>query len=289
MYVEAPLSTLASIHMDSCVNENGISFYSDMGGSIVARIMLVDARVELHQYLSKMLELAEHEVILVPALHQALESLVNQVEENGVLLPDLLFIALGNFAVEEALDVHRKVRTIASTTQTEIPVVFFIDEKQVGSVGEELSQAGVEYLIEPRSIDALNEFVDKLRTVLDRLVKSDVGALKKKNTTLLANLKEEHLPSILQMLSLVNASGFATLSNPKTRQTGSMHIRYGEITHILLVDPTARPKKRLEGTEALQTMVEWSEGIFSFGRANPEKMSTGHPMTWVVLKCAKPA
>jgi hypothetical protein len=115
-----------------------------------------------------------------------------------------------------------------------------------------------------------------------------VGALKKKNTTLLANLKEEHLPSILQMLSLVHASGYATLTNPLTKQTGSMHIRYGEITQIILVDPTSRPKNRLEGTEALQQMVEWSDGIFSFGRANPEKMPVGQPMTWVVLRCAKP-
>lgn len=254
----------------------------------MARIMLVDARVELHYYISKMLELAEHEVILVPSLSDALESLLNQVEENGVFLPDLMFIELGNFAVKDALDVHRKVWTIASTTQTEIPVVFIVAEDQVELVQEEFAQAGVEFLIEPTSIDNLNAFVDKLRSILDRLIKSGVGILKKKNTTLLANLKEEHLPSILQMLSLVNASGYATLTNPKTKQTGSMHIRYGEITHIILVDPTTRPKKRLEGTAALQSMVEWSEGIFSFGRANPGKMPTGQPMTWVILRCAKP-
>ncbi len=124
--------------------------------------------------------------------------------------------------------------------------------------------------------------------LVDQLIKSSVGLLKRKNTTLLANLKEEHLPSILQMLSLVHASGYATLTNPTTRQTGSMHIRYGEITQIILVDPTSRPKNRLEGTEALQQMVEWSDGIFSFGRANPEKMPVGQPMTWVVLRCARP-
>ncbi len=254
----------------------------------MARIMLVDARAELHQYISKMLELAEHEVILIASLSDALEGMVNQVEENGAVLPDLLFIALGNFVVKEAMAVHRKVRTIASTTQTEIPIAFIVHENQEKTIREDFAQAGIEYLIEPTSINELNTFVDKLRSVLERLVKPEVGALQKKNTTLMANLKEEHLPSILQMLSLVHASGYATLTNPNTKQTGSMHIRHGEITHIILVDPTARPKKRLEGTEALQSMVGWSEGIFSFGRANPEKMPTGHPMTWVVLRCSKP-
>ena len=255
----------------------------------MARIMLVDARAELHQYITKMLELAEHEVTLMPSLSDALESLIGQVEENGgEFLPDLLFVELGNFALNDVLEVYRKVRSIASATTSGIPVVFVVNEEQVDLVRNEFSSRGIEYIVEPTNIDSLNSFLDNLRSVLDRLVKSSVGALKKKNTTLLANLKEEHLPSILQMLSLVNASGFATMTNPKTKQTGSMHIRYGEITHIILVDPTSRPKRRLEGTEALQSMVEWSEGIFSFGRANPEKIPSGLPMRWVVLKCANP-
>ena len=254
----------------------------------MARIMLVDARVELHQYITKVLELAEHEVILLPTLSDALQELINQVEENGAFLPDLLFVELGNFVIKEALDVHRKVRSIASTTTTEIPMVFIVQEDQVDVVDESFAKANIEYLVEPTNIDSLNDFLDNLRSVLDRLIKSSVGVLKKKNTTLLANLKEEHLPSILQMLSLVNASGFVTLTNSTTKQTGSMHIRYGEITHIILVDPTSRPKKRLQGTEALQTMVEWTEGVFSFGRANPERMPLGQPMKWVVLRCANP-
>ena len=167
-------------------------------------------------------------------------------------------------------------------------MVFIVQEDQVDVVDESFAKANIEYLVEPTNIDSLNDFLDNLRSVLDRLIKSSVGVLKKKNTTLLANLKEEHLPSILQMLSLVNASGFVTLTNSTTKQTGSMHIRYGEITHIILVDPTSRPKKRLQGTEALQTMVEWTEGVFSFGRANPERMPLGQPMKWVVLRCANP-
>jgi len=254
----------------------------------VARIMLVDARAELHQYIAKVLELAEHEVILVPSLSDALQDLINQVEENGAFLPDLLFVELGNFAIKEALEVHRKVRSIASTTTSEIPMVFIVRQDQVHAIEEDFNTAHIEFLVEPTNIESLNEFLDNLRSVLDRLIKSSVGVLKRKNTTLLANLKEEHLPSILQMLSLVNASGFATLTNNTTKQTGSMHIRYGEITHIILVDPTSRPKKRLDGTEALQTMVEWTEGVFSFGRANPEKMPSGAPMKWVVLRCVNP-
>lgn len=254
----------------------------------MARIMLVDAHVELHQYILKMLELAEHEVILLPSLSDALQNLVSQLEENQEFLPDLLFVELGNFSVKEALEVHRKIRSIANTATTDIPMVFIVQGDQVEMVQEAFNQAGIEFIIEPTSIDSLNAFLDNLRSILDRLIKSSVGLLKKKNTTLLANLKEEHLPSILQMLSLVHASGYATLTNPATKQTGSMHIRYGEITQIILVDPTSRPKNRLEGTEALQQMVEWSDGIFSFGRANPEKMPLGHPMTWVVLRCAKP-
>ncbi len=254
----------------------------------MARIMLVDARAELHQYISKMLELAEHEVILVPSLSDALQDLINQVEESGAFLPDLLFVELGMFALKEALEVYRKVRSIASTTTTDIPMVFIIRDDQEQEVQETFKAANIEFLVEPTNIDSLNSFLDDLRSVLDRLVKSSVGVLKKKNTTLLANLKEEHLPSILQMLSLVNASGFVTLTNPTTKQTGSMHLRYGEITHIILVDPTSRPKKRMQGTEALQTMVEWEEGVFSFGRANPEKIPVGQPMKWVVLRCVNP-
>jgi DNA-binding response OmpR family regulator len=254
----------------------------------VARIMLVDAQAELHQYISKMLELAEHEVLLMSSLSDALQNLVTQVEENREFLPDLLFVELGNFSVSDALDVHRKVRAIANTTTSDIPTVFIVQANQVETVKDVFNQNGIEYIVEPTSIESLIAFLDNLRSVLDRLIKSSVGLLKKKNTTLLANLKEEHLPSILQMLSLVHASGYATLTNPTTKQTGSMHIRYGEITQIILVDPTSRPKKRLNGTEALQEMVEWSEGIFSFGRANPEKMPPGHPMTWVVLRCGNP-
>jgi CheY-like chemotaxis protein len=254
----------------------------------VARIMLVDARVELHQYILKMLELAEHEVLLVSSLSDALQGLVSQVEENRAFLPDLLFVEMGGFSVPDVLEVHKKVRAIANTATTEIPMVFIVQEEQVKTVEHPFMQAGIKFIVEPTSIDSLNVFLDNLRSVLDRLIKSSVGLLKKKNTTLLANLKEEHLPSILQMLSLVHASGFATLTNQATKQTGSMHIRYGEITQIILVDPTSRPKKRLEGTEALQEMVEWSDGIFSFGRANPEKMPAGNPMTWVVLRCARP-
>ncbi len=254
----------------------------------MARLMFVDALVELHQYMLKMLELAEHEVILMSSLSDALQNLVGQAEENREFLPDLLFVELGNFSVQDALEVHRKVRAIANTATTDIPMVFIVQPEQVEVVRSPFSQAGIKFIVEPTSIDSLNAFLDNLRSILDQLIKSSVGLLKNKNTTLLANLKEEHLPSILQMLSLVHASGYATLTNPVTKQTGSMHIRYGEITQIILVDPTSRPKNRLEGTEALQQMVEWSEGIFSFGRANPEKMPVGHPMTWVVLRCARP-
>ena len=254
----------------------------------MARIMLVDARVEVHQYILKMLELAEHEVLVVSSLSDALQNLVAQVEENRAFLPDLLFVEMGTVSVQDGLEVYKKVRAIASTAATDIPMVFLVQQEQIDMVEEPFVQAGIEYIVEPTNIASLNSFLDNLRSVLDRLIKSSVGLLKKKNTTLLANLKEEHLPSILQMLSLVHASGYATLTNPATKQTGSMHIRYGEITQIILVDPTSRPKKRWEGTGALQQMVEWSDGIFSFGRANPEKMPVGHPMTWVVLRCANP-
>ncbi len=111
----------------------------------MARIMLVDARAELHQYISKMLELAEHEVVLVPSFSDALQDLVNQVEENGVFLPDLLFVALGNFSVKDALEVHRKIRSIASATTTEIPVVFIVREDQVAIVQEVFTQADIDF------------------------------------------------------------------------------------------------------------------------------------------------
>jgi hypothetical protein len=88
------------------------------------------------------------------------------------------------------------------------------------------------------------------------------------------------------MLHLEDASGYATLTNPKKKQSASMHIRYGNIEHLVLVDTSKGVKTRIEGEEAFRIMVKWTEGVFSFGRADPERMPKGKPMNLVTLLCA---
>ncbi len=52
------------------------------------------------------------------------------------------------------------------------------------------------------------------------------------------------------MLHLEDASGYATLTNPEKKQSASMHIRYGNIEHLVLVDTSKGIKTRIEGEEA---------------------------------------
>ncbi len=82
----------------------------------MARIMLVDERADLHPVHDENVGIGRARSASIPSLSDALQSLINQVEENGEFLPDLLFVELGNFALKDALDVYRKMRSIANTT-----------------------------------------------------------------------------------------------------------------------------------------------------------------------------
>jgi hypothetical protein len=128
-------------------------------------------------------------------------------------------------------------------------------------------------------------FLSNLRKKLERLLTMSTRSLKR-GAGLIADLTNEYLPSLLQMLHLEDGSGYATMTNPKKKQSASMHIRYGNIEHLVLVDTSKGVKTRYEGEEAFRVLIKWTEGVFSFGRADPERMPKGKPMNLVTLLCS---
>lgn len=250
----------------------------------MARILLISSDSTTIGYLIPVLEFADHTVTQIGSLEAALPFMLQQAREEKEPLPEFVIVdynVLGNIS---PLEFQNKVKTLWSGTQLEIPILFILEEGRLTQDDKNTLQGQITYLIKPAHISAFSDFFKELRSLLDQLSRSTIGSLSK-NTSLVANLAKEHLPSLLHMLSLVRASGYATLTNPVTKQTGTLHLRYGDITRAILVDTTSSPKRRLEGTEALQALVNWEEGVFSFGRADPEKMPKGESARWVVLKC----
>jgi hypothetical protein len=235
-------------------------------------------------YLVPILELAEHVVLPVESVETALEYLLSCMREKRESTPELIFVSDNTLSNIVLLELQKKMRTLVMSVQPEVPILFILEEDSLSQEDWNSIDEQIEYIIKPTNISAFPTFFNDLRGTLNRLSRSGLGSLSK-NTTLMANLTKEHLPSLLHMLSLVSASGYATLTNPRTKQTGTLHLRYGDITKAILVDPTSSPKRRLEGTEALQFLVDWKEGVFSFGRADPEKMPVGETARWIVLKC----
>jgi CheY-like chemotaxis protein len=251
----------------------------------MARVMIVDDSKTVRHYLSQMIELADHTAIPVESAEKAIELLEMRAKEEPVLLPDLIFMDVVMTPGMSGIEATNKIKSNPNPAIAEIPIVFLtgIGEQDIAS--EALDAGALDYIVKPSSAESLPIFLDNLRKKLDRLLNISTRSLKK-GTGLIADLSNEYLPSLLQMLHLEDASGYITLTNPKRRQSASMHMRYGNIEYIALVDTSKGVKIRLEGEEAFHTLVNWTEGIFSFGRADPERMPKGKPMNLVVLLCA---
>jgi len=247
--------------------------------------MIVDDSGTVRRYLSQMVELASHSAITAESGEKAIALLEEYAKKDSALLPDLIFMDVLMTPGISGIEATQKLKAHPNPALAEIPIVILtgIGEQDIAS--EALDAGALDYMVKPTSTEALSSFLDNLRKKLDRLLNLSARSLKK-GAGLVADLSNENLPSLLQMLHLESASGYVTLTNPRNRQSASMHIRYGHIEHLVLVDNSKGVKKRLEGEEAFHTLINWSEGTFSFGRANPERMPKGKPLNLVALLAA---
>lgn len=251
----------------------------------MARVMIVDDSKVVRHYLSQMVELADHTAIQVESGEKALELLEARAKSEPALLPDLIFMDVLMSPGMSGIETTSKIKSSAVPAIAEIPVVFLTGIGEQDIVSKALDAGAIDYMVKPSSAESLPIFLSNLRKKLDRLLTMSTRSLKR-GAGLIADLSNEYLPSLLQMLHLEDASGYATLTNPKKKQSASMHIRYGNIEHLVLVDTSKGIKTRIEGEEAFRMMVKWTEGVFSFGRADPERMPKGKPMNLVTLLCS---
>jgi CheY-like chemotaxis protein len=251
----------------------------------MARVMIVDDSKVVRHYLSQMVELADHSAIQVESGEKALDLLETRAREEPSLLPDLVFMDVLMSPGMSGIETTNKIKNSPIPTIAEIPVVFLTGIGEQDIVSKALDAGAIDYMVKPSSAESLPMFLSNLRKKLDRLLTMSTRSLKR-GAGLIADLSNEYLPSLLQMLHLEDASGYATLTNPKKKQSASMHIRYGNIEHLVLVDTSKGVKTRIEGEEAFRVMVKWTEGVFSFGRADPERMPKGKPMNLVTLLCS---
>ncbi len=247
--------------------------------------MIVDDSGTVRRYLSQMIELANHSATAVESGEKAIALLEEFAAKDPALLPDLIFMDVLMAPGMSGIEATQKIKAHPNPTIAEIPIVILtgIGEQDIAS--EALDAGALDYMVKPSNTEALSSFLDNLRKKLERLLNLSTRGLKK-GAGLIADLTNENLPSLLQMLHLEGASGYVTLTNPRNRQSASMHIRYGNIEHLVLVDNSKGVKKRLEGEEAFHTLINWPEGTFSFGRANPERMPKGKPLNLVALLAA---
>jgi len=232
-----------------------------------------------------MVELADHSAIQVESGEKALELLETRANAEPALLPDLVFMDVLMSPGMSGIETTNKLKASPIPAVAEIPVVFLTGIGEQDIVSKALDAGAIDYMVKPSSAESLPIFLSNLRKKLERLLTMSTRSLKR-GAGLIADLSNEYLPSLLQMLHLEDASGYATLTNPKKKQSASMHIRYGNIEHLVLVDTSKGIKTRIEGEEAFRVMVKWTEGVFSFGRADPERMPKGKPMNLVTLLCA---
>jgi CheY-like chemotaxis protein len=251
----------------------------------MARVMIVDDSKVVRHYLSQMVELADHSAIQVESGEKALELLETRARDEPSLIPDLVFMDVLMSPGMSGIETTNKIKSSPIPAIAEIPVVFLTGIGEQDIVSKALDAGAIDYMVKPSSAESLPMFLSNLRKKLDRLLTMSTRSLKR-GAGLIADLSNEYLPSLLQMLHLEDASGYATLTNPKKRQSASMHIRYGNIEHLVLVDTSKGIKTRIEGEEAFRVMVKWTEGVFSFGRADPERMPKGKPMNLVTLLCS---
>jgi len=251
----------------------------------MARVMIVDDSKVVRHYLSQMVELADHTAIQVESGEKALELLETRAKSEPTLLPDLIFMDVLMSPGMSGIETTSKVKASPIPAIAEVPVVFLTGIGEQDIVSKALDAGAIDYMVKPSSAESLPIFLSNLRKKLDRLLTMSTRSLKR-GAGLIADLSNEYLPSLLQMLHLEDASGYATLTNPQKKQSASMHIRYGNIEHLVLVDTSKGIKTRIEGEEAFRVLVKWTEGVFSFGRADPERMPKGKPMNLVTLLCA---
>lgn len=251
----------------------------------MARVMIVDDSKVVRHYLSQMVELADHNAIQVESGEKALELLEARAKTEPSLLPDLIFMDVLMSPGMSGIETTSKIKSSPIPAIAEVPVVFLTGIGEQDIVSKALDAGAIDYMVKPSSAESLPIFLSNLRKKLDRLLTMSTRSLKR-GAGLIADLSNEYLPSLLQMLHLEDASGYATLTNPKKKQSASMHIRYGNIEHLVLVDTSKGTKTRMEGEEAFRVLVKWTEGVFSFGRADPERMPKGKPMNLVTLLCA---
>ena len=251
----------------------------------MARVMIVDDSKVVRHYLSQMVELADHNAIQVESGEKALELMETRAKGEPTLLPDLIFMDVLMSPGMSGIETTSKIKASPIPAIAEVPVVFLTGIGEQDIVSKALDAGAIDYMVKPSSAESLPIFLSNLRKKLDRLLTMSTRSLKR-GAGLIADLSNEYLPSLLQMLHLEDASGYATLTNPKKKQSASMHIRYGNIEHLVLVDTSKGIKTRIEGEEAFHVLVKWTEGVFSFGRADPERMPQGKPMNLVTLLCA---
>jgi CheY-like chemotaxis protein len=251
----------------------------------MAKVMIVDDSGTVRRYMAQMVELANHSASTAESGEKAIALLEEYTRKDPALLPDLIFMDVLMSPGMSGIEVTQKIKAHPNPTIAEIPIVILtgIGEQDVAS--EALDAGALDYMVKPSSTEALSSFLDNLRKKLEKLLHLSARSLKK-GAGLIADLTNENLPSLLQMLHLESASGYVTLTNPRNRQSASMHLRYGNIEHLVLVDNSKGVKKRLEGEEAFHTLINWPEGTFSFGRANPERMPKGKPLNLVALLAA---
>jgi CheY-like chemotaxis protein len=251
----------------------------------MARVMIVDDSIVVRHYLSQMVELADHSAIQVESGEKALELLETRARSEPALLPDLVFMDVLMSPGMSGIETTSKIKSSPIPAVAEVPVVFLTGIGEQDIVSKALDAGAIDYMVKPSSAESLPMFLSNLRKKLDRLLTMSTRSLKR-GAGLIADLTNEYLPSMLQMLHLEDASGYATLTNPKKKQSASMHIRYGNIEHLVLVDTSKGVKTRIEGEEAFRVMLKCTEGVFSFGRADPERMPKGKPMNLVTLLCS---
>jgi CheY-like chemotaxis protein len=251
----------------------------------MARVMIVDDSKVVRHYLSQMVELADHSAVQVESGEKALELLEARARSEPALLPDLVFMDVLMSPGMSGIETTSKIKSSPIPAVAEIPVVFLTGIGEQDIVSKALDAGAIDYMVKPSSAESLPMFLSNLRKKLDRLLTMSTRSLKR-GAGLIADLSNEYLPSLLQMLHLEDASGYATLTNPKKKQSASMHIRYGNIEHLVLVDTSKGIKTRMEGEEAFRVLIKWTEGVFSFGRADPERMPKGKPMNLVTLLCS---
>ena len=120
--------------------------------------------------------------------------------------------------------------------------------------GEHISLAGADFrFVNPRRLPD----GDKLLSSAARLFGAEPDGVRKEDGSvkLSGKLDEIGLPNLLQMMNLLNKSGVLQVKE-ETGAAGEIHIQSGEMVHARLVP--------VEGKKAVQRMLAWGKGEFSF-------------------------